>query len=325
MIDGLKATDELKSNNLFSSTNNNPLVIMDAGIASEDNIDYLKESNYEYLVVSRRRHKEFDDTKATTVKTDSDDNTIVRVQKVINEETNEIELYCHSKPREAKEDAMAQNKKTKFIDELEYLKAGLTIRQRTKIYEKVLIKIGRLKEKYSSVAQYYEIITKKNPEGENAISLVWKEKVGTDNKTAFNGVYCLRTNNSSLDEKTLWKAYTTLTDLEAVFKSLKSELGLRPIFHQKGTRVDGHLFITILVYSIIHTIRYKLKAGGINYCWNTIRDRLSCQIRNSTQMRCEDGRMLYIRKSSVLNEREKEIYDALGLKHQAGKRTKTYV
>jgi len=67
-----------------------------------------------------------------------------------------------------------------------------------------------------------------------------------------------------------WKTYTTLTDLESVFKSLKSELGLRPIFHQTQSRVDGHLFITLLAYSIIHTIRYKLKQKGIHYSWNTI-------------------------------------------------------
>ena len=128
-----------------------------------------------------------------------------------------------------------------------------------------------------------------------------------------------------MDEQTLWKTYTTLTDLEAVFKSLKSELGLRPIFHQKQSRVDGHLFITLLAYSVIHTIRYKLKKEGINYSWGTIRDILSNRARVTTSMKCKDGSMLYIRQSTELTEEQKEIYDVLKINHQAGEVTRTYV
>ncbi len=65
-----------------------------------------------------------------------------------------------------------------------------------------------------------------------------------DNIDCYPGVYCLRTNQTDWDETTLWKTYTMLTDLEAVFRSLKSELGLRPIYHQIADRVSGHLFIT---------------------------------------------------------------------------------
>ena len=71
-----------------------------------------------------------------------------------------------------------------------------------------------------------------------------------------NGIYCLRTNADTLDEETLWRTYVTLTDLEAVFRSLKSELGLRPIYHQKQSRIDAHLFIALLAYSLVHAIRY---------------------------------------------------------------------
>ena len=128
-----------------------------------------------------------------------------------------------------------------------------------------------------------------------------------------------------MDEETLWKTYTTLTDLESVFKSLKSELGLRPIFHQKQSRVDGHLFITLLAYSIIHTIRYKLKRKGIDYSWNTIREILKPQVRVTTSAQCKDGTTLYIRQSTLLNENQKEIYSALGIKFKAGTTTKVYI
>ncbi|MDQ7062084.1 MAG: hypothetical protein Q9M43_13580 [Sulfurimonas sp.] len=82
---------------------------MDAGIASQENIDYLIENSYEYLVVSRKRNKQFDEEKSTPVKLDKNDNAIVRAMKVVNEETKETELFIHSTAREAKEEAMQKS------------------------------------------------------------------------------------------------------------------------------------------------------------------------------------------------------------------------
>ncbi len=312
-----------KNRNLLTS--NKSLVVMDAGIASQENIDYLVTNGYEYIVVSRKRDKQFDESKSTPVKLNNQEEVIVRAQKVVNEETGEIELFVHSKPRELKENAMQNRIQILFLEKLQYLKDGLTIRRRTKEYEKVIESIGRLREKFSSIAQYYSIITTKDPNSANAIDIKWSEKKSLDEKSSINGVYCLRSNNTSMDEKTLWKTYTTLTDLEAVFKSLKSELGLRPIFHQKQSRVDGHLFVTLLAYSIIHTIRYRLKRKNIHYSWNTIREILETRDRITTSMKCRDGSMLYIRQSVELNDRQKEIYDALGVKYHAGEVTKVYI
>ncbi len=328
MIDGLSSTDIdtniLKPNSKESKT----LVVMDAGIASQENIDYLITGGYEYLVVSRKRDKQFNDNKATAVKVDRDDNAIVKAQRVEirDEEDNiqEIELYCHSKPREAKENSMQQRVQTKFTEALDYLNEGLTKPRRTKKYDKVLEKVGSLKSTYSSIAKYYTVDVKKDPNSDNALSVTYKEKIGTDDKSAMNGVYCLRTNNTTMDNKTLWKTYTTLTDLESVFRTLKTELGLRPIFHKTSTRVDAHLFITLLAYTIIHTIRYKLKAKGINYSWSTIRDITQNQVRVTTRAKCKDGQILYLRKSSIPNEKQKEILNALNLNHKAGVTTKVY-
>ncbi len=85
------------------------------------------------------------------------------------------------------------------------------------------------------------------------------------------------------------------------------------------------LFITILAYTIIHTIRYKLKSKGINYSWDSIRKIVKSQVRITTSMKCEDGRVFYLRKSSVLNEKQKEIYDILGIRYRAGMNTRGYM
>jgi hypothetical protein len=301
------------------------LVVMDAGIASQENIDYLIENNYEYIVVSRKKKKEFDKSKAVPVKLNNKEEVIVKAVKVVNEETKEIELFVHSCTKELKEKSMQNRVQKIFIEKLQYLKDGLPVKRRTKEYEKVCEAVGRLKERYSTIAQYYNIKVQKDPNGINAIDITWEEKISLENKTALNGVYCLRSNCTNLDEKTLWKTYTTLTDLEAVFRSLKSELGLRPIFHQKQSRVDGHIFITLLAYSIVHTIRYKLKQNSIHYSLDTIKEILENSCRVTTSMKCKDNTTLYIRQSTELNEEQKEIHDVLKIKYQAGGITRVYI
>ena len=319
MLDRLKVK---KEKNLF--THKSSLIVMDAGIASEENINYLVENGYEYIVVSRKKDKQFDESKSTPVKLDSKKEVIVKAQKVINED-GEVELFIHSKARESKENAMLKRVQNLFLESLQYLKDGLTLKRRTKNYEKVIERIGRIKEKYSAIAQYYNISVTKDSNSKNAIDIKWSEKKSLDNKSSINGVYCLRSNNTTMDEKTLWKTYTTLTDLEAVFKSLKSELGLRPIFHQKQSRVDAHLFITLLAYSIVHTIRYKLKRKGIHYSWDSIRKILGTTDRITTSMRCKDGTTIHIRRSVELELEQKEIYDALNIKYQIGEVNRVYI
>jgi len=319
MLDRLKIK---KEKNLF--THKSSLIVMDAGIASEENINYLVENGYEYIVVSRKKDKQFDESKSTPVKLDSKKEVIVKAQKVINED-GEVELFIHSKARESKENAMLKRVQNLFLESLQYLKDGLTLKRRTKNYEKVIERIGRIKEKYSAIAQYYNISVTKDSNSKSAIDIKWSEKKSLDNKSSINGVYCLRSNNTTMDEKTLWKTYTTLTDLEAVFKSLKSELGLRPIFHQKQSRVDAHLFITLLAYSIVHTIRYKLKRKGIHYSWDSIRKILGTTDRITTSMRCKDGTTIHIRRSVELELEQKEIYDALNIKYQIGEVNRVYI
>ena len=95
------------------------------------------------------------------------------------------------------------------------------------------------------------------------------------------GVYCLASppNVHDWDPQTLWRTYTMLTDLEAVFRSLKSELGLRPIFHKTQNRSDGHLFITVIAYQLVQTIRRRLAEHGENASWTTLRRILQGQHR----------------------------------------------
>jgi len=298
-------------------------VILDAGIASEENIQYLIEQGYKYIVVSRKRKRDFDEEKSILIKDIPGQN--VKVQKVIVEETGEVELYCHSQLREKKEQAMQDSFSEKYETALNNLHTGLSKKGTTKNYAKVLERLGRIKEKYARAAQHYEVTVTPDDQRDKAISINWKRVEKANSQASHPGVYCLRTNLADWNEETLWRTYTMLTDLESVFRSLKSELGLRPIYHRKEERVNGHIFITLIAYHLVQTLRYQLKAEHINDSWQTIRRRMENQQRITVILRREDGRTIHLRKATNAEPRQSVIYKALKISAQPGGVRKTLI
>lgn len=286
-----------------------PIVIIDAGIATEPNIQWLKEHQYDYLVPSRCKKKDVPETlDMVTVKKDK--NVLVRVALVKKDEAgDEVELYCHSSSKEGIEKSIKSLFQQRFERELKNALNSLYKKHGTKKYEKVIERIGRLKEKFKRVAYRYEITVTKDSDTNNVLSINWSQKE-TDSP---NGVYYLRTNRTDLNEKQIWDIYNMLTDVEDAFRCMKSDLGLRPINHQIETRVDGHLFITVLAYHILHAIRLSLRQHGILHSWATIRTFLSTHVRISTILKTKGGKVLRIRKTSKPELFHKDIYNALNI------------
>ena len=291
-----------------------PLVVLDAGVATKGNILWLKENGYTYIVVSRRKKKEAP-AYINMVTVRENDYTVVRAGLISSKENDEIELYCHSTEKEKKEKSIKSLFQQRFEEELGKVQRALSQKNGTKRYEKVIERIGRLKEKYKRIAHRYGITIARDPETNKATAIKWQQKGGENT----NGIYCLRTNRKDLNEQEIWNIYNMLTDIEESFRSMKSELGFRPVHHQKEFRVDGHLFITFLAYHVLHAIRFKLKLKGIHHSWETLRTFLSTQVRITTTMKRKDGKMIHIRKSSRAELFHQEIYDALDLPHQPGK------
>lgn len=285
-------------------------VVLDAGLASEENISWLREHDYRYLVVSRKRKRCFDPDASVVVKETPGQQ--VRVQRVVNDE-GEVELYCHSIAREAKEQAMQDRAREHLEQALQKLHDGLSRKGTIKKYGKIMERIGRLREKYARAAQHYHIDVEQDPDSGNATAIRWRRQEKPQSQATHPGVYALRTDLSDWDEATLWRTYTLLTDLEAVFRSLKTELGLRPIYHQKTERVSGHLFISLLAYHLVHTLRTTLKAAGMHHSWETLRRQLETQQRITTTLKGQDGRTWHIRKSTRPEPQQKMIYNALGI------------
>ena len=306
-----------------SSIGQKPTVVMDAGIATEDNISWLQEHHYPYLVVSRKKHREFDEASSVVVK--NDDECTVRAQKVFDEETQETLLYCHSTMREKKDQAIGNRFVSRFEEALQKLSSGLHKKRCLKKYDKVMVKIGRLRQKYSKVSRQFTISVKKDTNSDNATQITWQQQPTPETTDTHPGVYCLRTSQTGWDESTLWNTYTMLTDLEAVFRSLKSELGLRPVHHQIAKRVSGHLFITVLAYHLVHAIRFRLQQKGIHSSWSSLRKILSNQSRVTVSMQCKNGSTVHVRKSTRPESSQQEIFSALGVKNHPGHTVKTTI
>jgi len=287
------------------------LVIMDRGIATQANIDWLAEQHYRYLVVSRERNRQFDEHKAVNVLSASEQS--IRLQREVSEDGREIRLYCHSEQRQEKENAITARFIKSLEGGLEKIAAGLMKPRGEKRRDKILQKIGRLQEKSHGIARHYRITLIPDETGVRVTGLTWEMVPVTGTLLTHPGVYCLRTNELNWDEEKLWRTYTMLTDLEAVFRSLKSELGLRPIHHQKEDRTEGHLLITVLAYQAVQILRRKLKAQGINESWMTLREIFSVQQRVTATFKQKDGRTLHVRKATIAEPKLTRLYEVLEL------------
>ena len=277
------------------------------GIATEDNIAWLTEHDYKYLVISRKRNQKIpENIEGVIVKEDA--NNKVTTYLVNNTDSQETELSCHSEAMESKSTDLMDKFKKRFNDALTIMKNELSKKGGTKKYSKICERIGRLKEKHSKVAQHYVVEAIANETKEFASDITWEHQPKESGKSA--GIYCIRTNKTQIDNNTVWKTYMMLNDVEAAFRTLKTDLGLRPVYHQKTDRVTGHIVISLLAYHLLHTIRYQLKNHGIHDSWETIMSTLENHYRITTSAQRKEGKTIHIRKSMRPNPEQMKIYQA---------------
>lgn len=290
------------------------MVIMDRGVATKANLDWLVEKGYRYIVCKRGSQRQFDDSQAVTVLAQNEDR--IRIQKCLSEDGKELHLYCLSPGRQQKEVAINRRFITKFEESLGKLRQSIA--KGRKSLDVINERIGRLKEKSHGVSQHYEIIVEADEGGKFAKSITWQLSPVIGGSLTHPGVYCLTTNELGWSEEKLWRTYMMLTDLEAVFRSLKSELGLRPIYHHKEERVDGHLFITVLAYSCVQMLRMTLKQRNIHQSWKSLRTTLLVQRRVTTSFARKNGGSLNVRKCTLPDPELLSLYNALAINTNPG-------
>lgn len=311
MIDTLSSKTRVPSGNGSQKT----LVVIDAGIATEDNLEKIKSKGYNYLCVSRRRLTDYelaDDMKTVTV-LDSRKQTI-SLREVKREADGDYYLEINSPGKALKESSMNRKFKERFELELAKARESLGKPRGKKNYEKVIERVGRAIGKYPSIAKYYVIEYERDEANkENMKDISWRiaqpESVDKD-----NGVYFLRTNVDKIDEKTTWNYYNLIREIECTNRQLKTDLNLRPIYHQKDKASDAHLFLGLLAYWIVNTIRHKLKGHGETCYWTEIVRRMSTQKAVTTEATNALGEKVLMRLCSEPTKVAGDIYDKLKYK-----------
>ena len=309
--------DELS--NVVDGFNPQKTIVIDAGIATQDNLEIIKRKQFKYLAVSRKKSYGDDfwqGSQEQEIKL-SDKKTRLRVKLVTTKK--ESYLLCHSEAKEAKEKAILERRLKKFEEGLNGMNKGLKKKRTHKKYDQIIERIGRLKEKYG-VGSLYDIEVKQ--EKGVATKIIFNKNPNGKAKEKRVGEYVIRTNRLDLKGEEISKIHRTLTTIEDSFRSMKSELGLRPNYHKRDDTGTAHIFITVIAYHIIAGIIKKLRTNGINYSWRTIRNILSTQVRVTTSFKTEDQTTIHIRTTTTPTLKQSDLYSKLGLVQKPLKQVK---
>jgi transposase len=226
--------------------------IFDRGIVSEANLEKLRHRGGQYVVGTPRHQLEAYE-KELLQGTWSQINDSVQVQLIAREQ--ETYVLARSVERAKKEEAMRWRQVRGLMRDL--LRLRRSVRKGTLVdSDKVLMRLGRLAERWPR-AWHYVAANWRNGR------LTWRwDRQALRLAAHRDGAYLLRTNLTEPSPETLWRMYVQLTEVEAVFRALKSELALRPIWHWVSPRVQAHVMVAFLGYSLWVCLKQKLKAVG---------------------------------------------------------------
>jgi len=299
------------------------VVVMDAGIATEDNLEMLKDASFDYICVSRSKLKDYRLTNLSPVEIRDKSDQLIEIRQVEVDGESDGFYKVKSYSKGLKEASMENRFTQAFECGLTQVAEALTKKGGTKKLEKVWERIGRLKEKYSSVHRLYQIHVEPDERGIYATSVSW-ERIEAENKSR-HGEYFLRTSLSVNGEEITWMIYNTIREVEATFRCLKSDLSLRPVFHKTDEATMAHLHLGLLAYQLVSTIRFQLKQAGITREWKEIVRIMNTQKMVTTHLVNTDEESVSIRKCSLPEPKVRMIYKALGYDEKPFIRKKSVV
>jgi transposase len=299
------------------------VIVLDAGIATEENLELIEAKGYQYLCVSRSKLKDYKVIEDhLTVLMETKSKQYVRLKAVSTEKNTDYYLEVKSVAKEMKETGMKNQFEQRFEEALRRIHKGIHSKGGVKRADKVHQRIGRAKERYPSVQKYYIIDVSVDEETKTVREITWKKDAERHRcKSEGLGLYFLRTNLKVADEVMIWNIYNTIREIENTFRTLKTELDLRPIYHKNDNATLAHLHLGILAYWLVNTVRHQLKSKNIHSCWTEIVRIGNTQKVITTTAKNSLDQRVSIRKCSEPDKTLQDIYDILKSKYQPfGKR-----
>jgi transposase len=290
---------------------------MDRGMTSAENIAWLQQSGRRYLIGSHRG----DVKKWSRQIADSRDWTTVRegieVKLCPGPDGAETFLLCRSAERREKERGMHERFIARIDAGLESLARRLERARRRLDRGAIERQIGRLLERNARAAGRYTIRLLKDPSRPSRLRLAWSVHPEWEEwARSSEGCYILRTNIRDWTPETLWTTYIQLTDAEAAFRIQKSDLSLRPIWHQKPERVQAHILVCFLAYVLWKTLEQWQCRAGLGNSPRTILEELARIQSTDIVIPVADstGREVRIRCVVRPDKAQAALLDRLGLR-----------
>jgi transposase len=241
--------------------------VFDRGIVSEKNLQWLRGRGATYLVGTPKSQLRayqgalLDQADWQSVR----EGLSVKLVAGPEGEPSERYILCRSTDRAAKEGAMLQRQCERLHGQLSKIDAGLSKRSTAKIGA-VERRVGRWLGRYPAAAALLHVEVRRNPKGRACGLQILERTERLEAVRAAHGAYLLRSNHASGDPAQLWRWYVQLSQAEAAFRLGKSDLLLRPVFHQKTHRVEAHLLVCFLALALWRTLEQWMRAKGLGDC-----------------------------------------------------------
>ena len=299
---------------LRTSTDKRGVVVLDAGIATDENCALIEAKGFDYVCVSRSKINDYlIEENSLQIELKTKNKQKISLQKIVSANQTDYIVKIKSEGKQIKEDSMKLNFEEKFLLEVTKINNSIFKKNGVKKLDKVNQRIGRLLEKYPSMNKYYCLELKSN--NNLATQLIATKKENYQQLVDELGVYFIRTNLKTENEQTLWKIYNTIREIESTFRCLKTDLELRPIYHKNDNATLAHLHLGILAYWLVNTIRHQLKIKKMNYSWQEILRITNTQKIITTSGQNTFNELIVIRKCSYPNDNVKQIYTLLNYKN----------
>lgn len=288
--------------------------VMDRGMVSEDNLDFLRERQATYIAGTPKAQLKTYEKAFLEISNwvEVHDGLEVKLVKHPDGGSHEHHVLCRSRERREKEAAILRHKRAKLWAKLQEIDEGL--RKRPARMETAQRRVGRCLGRFGAAERFYSVEVLEDPGNHKAIGLKIRQKEAPATWAELShGACLLRTNCTGTDPALIWKRHIQLTQAEEAFRISKSDLHLRPVFHQKTERVDAHILVCFLTLALWRTLEIWMKSKGLGDCSRQLLKEVSTVQSMDLLLPLRDGTELHLRIVALPDKPVAELFAHLGL------------
>jgi transposase len=288
--------------------------VMDRGMASEENLKWLREGGRRYVIGAVRSDLRRFEEKIVEAKDWQRIRDDIEVKLCPSPDGDETYILCRSEARKEKDKAIVSRFSERLRVLLDRLQRRLVASKKPVDRDRVNRQIGRMLGKHSRAANCFVVTVRDSKTNASGLQLIVQENKDWSRWTERRaGCYLLRSNVANWTEEELWRTYIQLTEAESAFRIQKSDLSIRPVWHQREDRVRAHIFVCFLGYVLWKTLEQWQSHAGLGNSPRNILEELRQVQSADVVLPIVDGREHKIRCVIKPNESQAALLDRLGI------------